>query len=124
MPQFLKMQNINAFLNACVSPCGLKQSDLFTAEQLYYASEFFLVCAVDMSSHCLNALRSFKPSRRCPRRSLRAWLASDSSQRAAKHQSLTMTTKTRTRTSRISSDRPQGALCAVLACGSHALQSG
>lgn len=37
--QFLKMQNINGFLAACPK-FGLKESDLFTADQLYYASDF------------------------------------------------------------------------------------
>ena len=41
--QFLKMQNINSFLTALVDKFGLKQSELFTAEQLYYASDFILV---------------------------------------------------------------------------------
>lgn len=38
--QFLKMQNINGFLNACVSTFSLKPSDLFSADELYYASNF------------------------------------------------------------------------------------
>eukprot|EP00051_Salpingoeca_urceolata_P001684 m.43077 g.43077 ORF g.43077 m.43077 type:complete len:802 (-) comp11610_c0_seq2:431-2836(-) len=38
--QFLKMQNINSFLAACKTHFGLKEADLFTADQLYYASDF------------------------------------------------------------------------------------
>jgi len=37
--QFLKMQNINAFLEAA-RKFGLKEGDLFTVDQLYYASDF------------------------------------------------------------------------------------
>lgn len=38
--QFLKMQNINSFLSTCVAIFGLKPTDLFTADELYYASNF------------------------------------------------------------------------------------
>lgn len=38
--QFLKMQNINSFLAALPVHFGLKEKDLFTADQLYYASDF------------------------------------------------------------------------------------
>ena len=34
------MQNINSFLSACVSTFGLKPADLFSADELYYASNF------------------------------------------------------------------------------------
>ena len=34
------MKNINSFLTACQATFGLKSSDLFTAEHLYYASDF------------------------------------------------------------------------------------
>ena len=37
--KFLKMQNINAFLEA-VPKVGVKDADLFTADELYYASDF------------------------------------------------------------------------------------
>jgi hypothetical protein len=39
------MRNINSFLAACQTQLGLKQSDLFTAEELYYASDFAKVCS-------------------------------------------------------------------------------
>lgn len=47
--QFLKMQNINSFLGACPK-FGLKSDDLFTADELYYASNFQKVIT------CLSAL--------------------------------------------------------------------
>lgn len=34
------MQNINSFLGALQSSFGMKQADFFTADQLYYASDF------------------------------------------------------------------------------------
>lgn len=37
--QFLKMQNINAFLDLCPK-FGVKSGDLFDADELYYASDF------------------------------------------------------------------------------------
>ena len=37
--QFLKMRNINAFLDA-IQKMGVKERDCFTADQLYYASDF------------------------------------------------------------------------------------
>jgi len=42
--QFLKMQNINSFLQACPN-FGIKSGDLFTADELYYASNFQKVIA-------------------------------------------------------------------------------
>eukprot|EP00040_Diaphanoeca_grandis_P021369 m.113851 g.113851 ORF g.113851 m.113851 type:complete len:782 (-) comp28302_c0_seq1:91-2436(-) len=42
--QFLKMQNINSFLQACPN-FGVKSNDLFTADELYYASNFQKVIA-------------------------------------------------------------------------------
>lgn len=38
--QFLKLQNINSFLAACQTQFGLSDKDLFSADQLYYASDF------------------------------------------------------------------------------------
>jgi hypothetical protein len=34
------MQNINNFLAICAGNFGIKASDLFSAEELYYATEF------------------------------------------------------------------------------------
>jgi len=51
--QFLKMQNINSFLAACPK-FGLKEADLFSADQLYYASDFQRVIA------CLSSLSRSK----------------------------------------------------------------
>ncbi len=36
----MKMQNINSFLAAAQEKFGLKPTDLFMADQLYYASDF------------------------------------------------------------------------------------
>eukprot|EP00053_Salpingoeca_punica_P017049 m.162985 g.162985 ORF g.162985 m.162985 type:complete len:812 (+) comp17104_c0_seq1:358-2793(+) len=38
--QFLRMQNINNFLSTCTSSFGLKPDVLFSAEELYYATDF------------------------------------------------------------------------------------
>ena len=38
--QFLKMQNINRFLEACQKKFRMKENELFTADELYYASNF------------------------------------------------------------------------------------
>ncbi|EGD78927.1 hypothetical protein PTSG_11799 [Salpingoeca rosetta] len=38
--QFMKMQNINRFLEACQDKFRMKKTDLFTADELYYASNF------------------------------------------------------------------------------------
>eukprot|EP00052_Salpingoeca_macrocollata_P034789 m.12643 g.12643 ORF g.12643 m.12643 type:complete len:807 (+) comp6968_c0_seq1:124-2544(+) len=38
--QFMRMQNINNFLTVCSTVFGLKAGDLFTADELYYASNF------------------------------------------------------------------------------------
>jgi hypothetical protein len=45
------MQNINAFLEAA-RKFGLKEADLFTADQLYYASDFqkVITCISTLSS--------------------------------------------------------------------------
>eukprot|EP00038_Savillea_parva_P023433 m.40912 g.40912 ORF g.40912 m.40912 type:complete len:809 (+) comp6046_c0_seq2:199-2625(+) len=50
--QFQKMQNINAFLDAASTKFKLKDADLFTAEMLWYASDFPKVMS------CLSALSS------------------------------------------------------------------
>lgn len=42
--QFLKMQNINSFL-AALNQFGIKPDELFTADELYYASDFAKVIA-------------------------------------------------------------------------------
>eukprot|EP01147_Barroeca_monosierra_P010411 gene10411-2542_t len=38
--QFMKMQNINRFLEACHKRFRMRDSELFTADELYYASNF------------------------------------------------------------------------------------
>jgi len=50
--QFLKMQNINSFLEVASKWCG--KSDLFTADELYYASDFPKVI------QCLSAVSASK----------------------------------------------------------------
>eukprot|EP00040_Diaphanoeca_grandis_P019004 m.100075 g.100075 ORF g.100075 m.100075 type:complete len:776 (-) comp27218_c0_seq1:153-2480(-) len=52
--QFLKMENIEGFLHACVNTFKLKDTDMFTADQLYYASDFQKVIS------CLSALSRSK----------------------------------------------------------------
>lgn len=44
--QFLKIQNINLFVTTCTAVFGLKPADMFTAEELYYASNFAKVVTV------------------------------------------------------------------------------
>lgn len=43
--QFLKMQNINKFLEVCQKKFRMKEGELFTADELYYASNFPKVVA-------------------------------------------------------------------------------
>jgi hypothetical protein len=43
--QFLKMQNINQFLEALRNTFKLKESQIFAADELYYASNFAAVGA-------------------------------------------------------------------------------
>eukprot|EP00729_Bicosta_minor_P001740 gene1740-6643_t len=54
--QFLKMQNINSFLEVAAK-MGVKSADLFTADELYYASDFPKVI------QCLLALSDSKSAR-------------------------------------------------------------
>jgi hypothetical protein len=46
--QFLKMQNINAFITALTTNFSLKPSEVFSAEQLFYASDFALVSSLSI----------------------------------------------------------------------------
>ncbi len=59
--QFLKMQNINSFLAALPS-FSLKEKDLFTADQLYYASDFpkVLSCLSILSKTQIAGIAGFK----------------------------------------------------------------
>jgi guanine nucleotide exchange factor VAV len=54
--QFLKMQNIQGFLEAA-SKFGVKESELFQADELYYASDFPKVLS------CLSVLSGTKACR-------------------------------------------------------------
>jgi len=59
--QFLKMENINAFLHACETTFKLKESDMFTADQLYYASDFQqVISCLSTLSRCKAVQRSGK----------------------------------------------------------------
>jgi hypothetical protein len=50
--QFMKMQNINQFLEALSTTFKLKDSQIFAADQLYYASNFAKVSNGCLSPRC------------------------------------------------------------------------
>lgn len=51
----MKIQNINLFITACTTVFGLKPVDMFTAEELYYASNFAKVDLHPNPSWCSRA---------------------------------------------------------------------